>query len=313
MRRVLLTAALLLAGVAMSAAVSVTAAAADTVVVRDEGARAIAALDGTVVWISDSGVGHSTLWQRSPSGAISRVKGTPEVYAYLSIDLGHDERGKLVLTYLRCSFAGFAQCKSLRDDLHGHRASVGGLAVKSCVPKTGAAMWGRNAVYGLQCDGTPEEIKRSGVYIKTKGHAPRRVKIAREIKAGNVQHIHSVDIRGTRIAVELDSKPRAFSQALDGSRLRAFVASPDGSGILNGLSLDRGAQWVLSRSGDAYSDSPSRYFVVSYVDGCRRMEELPPPGLYAPEDIAVDASRLYFAVPYVGIVRHTFAPAPPNC
>ena len=234
----------------MSAAVSVTAAAADTVVVRDEGARAIAALDGTVVWISNSGVGHSTLRQRSPSGAISRVKGTPEVYAYQSIDLGHDERGKLVLTYLRCSFAGFAQCKSLRDDLHGHRASVGGLAVKSCVPKTGAAMWGRNAVYGLQCDGTPEEIKRSGVYIKTKGHAPRRVKIAREIKAGNVQHIHSVDIRGTRIAVELDSKPRAFSQALDGSRLRAFVASPDGSGILSlnpPRIVDESLSWARSR------------------------------------------------------------------
>src|SRR3954451_7302039 len=72
----------------------------------------VAALDGTVVWVAGD-AGSQTLMQRS-GGVTAPVAGAPAAQGYRSIDLGHDTRGGLVLTYRRCS--SFSRCVARRDD-----------------------------------------------------------------------------------------------------------------------------------------------------------------------------------------------------
>src|SRR3954465_11114037 len=124
----------------------------------------IAALDGTVVWVSGE-PGSQMLMQRA-DGVTAPVAGAPAAQGYRSVDLGHDAHGGLVLTYRRCST--FSRCVARRDDLHGHRASFRGLVSRGCVLSSGVAGGGNGVAYGLEC----RDARRTGLYVSGR-HLPR--------------------------------------------------------------------------------------------------------------------------------------------
>src|SRR3954465_13893892 len=107
-------------------------------------AQPLPALDGTVVWVSGE-FGSQILMQHTAAGGTVRVAGAPAARSYPSIDLGHDTRGELVLTYRRC--ATLTSCVVRRDDLGGRRASVGGIARRGCTVTTAPAIWRASVAY----------------------------------------------------------------------------------------------------------------------------------------------------------------------
>jgi hypothetical protein len=312
MHRSLLTSLLALAALAVPA----SASAADTLVAPDTAARHVAALDGTVVWVT-GGFGHQRLMQRTPDGTIAPVKGAPEARSY-AIDLGHDSDGELLLTYKRCDTA--SSCKVLWNDLDGRRATFRTLALPGCTPTGAPSQWRTNMAYGLFCTRNGKaDNARTGLYVKAKGKAPRQLPRPRDAVRFGARSIESVDLRASRVAaIAADVYEYAFSQSLAGRDMwSAFVAASEGDGSADarGVVLGTGAvQWTLTDA--EHLDDPKQAIVHRLDHTCLRTEvrQTPAAGDFAATGLAVDGATLYLIVPGAGIVTHEFTPgATPSC
>jgi len=300
----------------LALAVPATASAADTLVAPDTAAKQVAALDGTLVWVTGT-FGHQRLMQRTPDGTISAVKGAPEARSY-AIDLGHDSDGKLLLTYKRCDTA--SSCKVLWNDLDGRRATYRNLTLSGCTLSTAPSQWRTNVAYGLFCTRSGKaDNARTGLYVKAKGKAPRQLPRPKDAIRFGARSITAVDIRASRVAaLASDVYEYAFSQSLAARDMwSAFVAASEGDGSADarGVQLGTGgAQWSLTNS--EHLDDPKQTIIHRVVGTCLRYEtiETPSTGDYAGTALAVDGSTLYMIVPGAGIVTHEFAPRPlPTC
>jgi hypothetical protein len=298
------------------------ASAADTVVVPGADARQMTALDGTVVWIAGKFPNH-TLMQRSPDGTVAPVVGAPRA-TYLSIDLGHDGAGKIVLTYLRCS--GTKSCKAYSDDLAGHRVTYKRLAPRRCTLTAAPARWGSRVAYGLGCSkltGKPNvhDPKRSGLFVRKGAGAPKRLRLPKPAARFAIDNVQWVDLRGTTVgAVVADVYSYAFSQTVDGTHLRsAFVAASEGESdeSVRGLSLGAGAAlWTLVDA--VHTGDPNQARISSLAaSGCSDAEILANPSQAAEgfraEAMAVDGDTIYLYAPGAGIVIHDFSPSSSGC
>jgi hypothetical protein len=312
MHRCLLTSLLAAAALAIPA----TAFGADTLLVRDIAAKQVVALDGTLVWVSGD-FGHQRLMQRTPDGTIAAVKGAPEARSY-AIDLGRDSDGDLLLTYRRCDTA--RSCKVLWNDLDGRRATFRNLTLPRCTLSTVPSQWRKNVAYGLSCarNGTVD-YARSGLYVKAKGKAPRRLPLPKDAVKFGARSIDAVDLRASRVAaIAADIYAYAFSQSLTGRgiwSMRAATSEGDSSSDARGVALGTGGtQWTLTNA--EHLDDPKRTIIYRLVGTCLRYEiiQTPATGDYAATGFAVDASTLYLIVPGAGITTHQFTPQPrPSC
>jgi hypothetical protein len=312
MRRLLLTSLLAAATLALPA----TASAADTVVAPDPAAQQLAALDGTVVWVTGA-FGHQKLMQRTPDAVVAPVKGTREARWYRSIDLGHDSDGALRLTYLRCDSG--SSCQALWNDLDGRRATFRKLALPSCAVSTAPSWWRTRIAYGLDCSGSAANRRRTGLYVKTGSRAPRRLSLPKDAVKFGVNRIESVDLRGTRVAaVAADIYEYAFSESVTGTGMSSFLAAAsEGESDENahGLALGSGGTlWALTDA--EHGGDPKEALIFRFAGDCLRRERLTtlPDGDFAATDLAVDGTTLYLIAPGTGVVTHEFAPkATPSC
>lgn len=313
-RKALLTGAVF----ATALAAPTMAAAADALVAPDPAAEQITALDGTIVWVSGK-FGNQTLMQRTSAG-ITRVKGVPKANDYRSIDLGHDAKNRLVLTYMRCSKSA---CKAITDNLKGERATFKHLTLKRCELTTAPARWGVRTAYGQLCRKTNRQIDetRSGLYVKSASGTIKHLRRPRDAKKFHINQITSVDIRGLNVAAVIgDVYEYAFLQRTNGKSFRSiFAAASEGDSdqSVRGLAVGSGgAMFVLKTS--AFPGDPNEAVVFEIRGHCYRSEKLAnPPGPeqengYLATDLAVDGSKLYLLVPGVGIVTHQFV-APGVC
>ena len=313
MHRSVLTCLLAAAALAVPAC---AASAADTVVAADTAAEQVAALDGTVVWVTGP-FGHQRLMQRTPDGVISPVEGAPEARSY-AIDLGHDSDGELLLTYKRCDSA--SSCKVLWNDLDGRRATFRNLALPGCALSSAPSQWRTNVAYGLFCtrNGRADNA-RTGLYVKARGKAPRQLHRPKDAIRFGARSIEAVDVRAARVAaLAAGVYEYAFSQSLTGRDMwSAFVAASEGDGDADarGVALGTGgAQWTLTDA--EHLDDPKEAIIYRLVGSCLRSEviQTPPTGDHAATGLAVDGSTLYLIVPGAGIVTHEFVPGPtPGC
>ena len=302
-------------------AVAAAPAAHAATIAPDPTASDVAALDGTVVWVSGA-AGAQTLMQRDAAG-IRPVQGAPPARFYRSIDLGHDRAGRLVLTYVRCPATG--ACAVRRDDLRGHRASFTGLALTRCSVTGAPAVWRTNAAYGLLCrkrDGRTFDAARSGLYVKADGRSPRRLPLPRAAVRDGATSVTRVDLRGTRVAaVAADIYAYAFMETTAGTSMwSARVATSEGDGDERAAAMALGTTatlWTLTDSSHAGDPNAAR---ISRLQGsCLTFQTLTNPAGpgeadgYPATALAADAQRLYLAVPGTGIVTHEFAPVRPNC
>lgn len=313
MHRCLLTCLLAAASLAAPA----PAFAADKLVAADSTAQQVTALDGTLVWVTGN-FGRQKLMQRTPDGTISAVKGAPASRSYPSIDLGRDSDGNLLLTYKRCDTA--SSCKVLWNDLDGRRATFRNLALPGCTLSTVPSQWRTNVAYGLFCTRNRKtDNARSGLYVKTKGKAPRHLPRPKDAIRFGARSIDDVDLRASRVAaLASDVYEYAFSQSLTGRDMWTLLAAAsegDSSADARGVALGTGgAQWTLTDA--EHLDDPKESIIFRLVGKCLRTENIQTPsrGDYAATDLAVDGSTLYLIVPAAGIVTHKFTPAAmPNC
>jgi hypothetical protein len=307
-----------LLALAAAAAAPAGASAADTVVVPGADASQMTALDGTVVWVSGAFPNH-VLMQRSPDGTITPVAGAPTA-TYLSIDLGHDGAGRLVLTYIRC--AGTKHCKAYSDDLAGHRVTFKRLAPARCALTTAPARWGSRVAYGLDCSkltGRPNvhDRRRSGLFVRRGVGAPKHLRLPKDAVKFGIDRVRWADLRGTKVgAVVADVYSYAFSQTIDGTHLRsAFVAASEGESDENvrGLSLGTGgALWTLVDAVHTGDPNQARISRLG-ASGCADVETLanatPAAEGYRAEAMAVDGDTVYLFAPGTGIVIHEFSPS----
>jgi hypothetical protein len=303
MPRFLLTSLLAAAALAVPA----TASAADTLIAPDPAAQQIAALDGTVVWVSGK-FGNQTLMQRASDGTVSAVKGAPTSRNYRSIDLGRSRSNTLVLTYLRCDSG--QSCKPISDDLAGHRATFSKLTRPGCTVNAGPSQWRRNIAYGLFCTGSAANRKRSGLYWKADGSAPRRLPLPKDAVKFAITNIASVDLRGTRVAaVAADIYEYSFSETLAGKDLRSFFAAAsegDSDEHARGLAIESSSTW-WTLTNASHSGDPNETIIVRQFGLCQQREVLAsaPDAEFLATDLAVDGATLYLLVPNTGIVTHT--------
>jgi hypothetical protein len=294
-------------------ALPATASAADTLVVPDPAAQQITALDGTVVWVSGT-FGHQKLMQRSADGTISAVQGAPESRNYRTVDLGRSRQDRLVLTYLRCDTS--ASCKPISDNLAGRRVTFSKLTRPGCTVNAGPSQWRRNLAYGLFCTGSAANRKRSGLYWKADGEAPRRLPLPKDAVKFNIRSVESVDMRGTQVAaVVADVYEYSFSQALPGKGLRSFFAAGsegDSDESARGLAIQSSAtHWTLTDA--THSGDPNETLIFRQSGACLQRERLvsaPNAESFLATDVAVDGATLYLLVPETGIVTHTFTADP---
>src|SRR3954469_6528667 len=201
--------ALLVAAVAALAAAPAAASAADTTIAADPAAQQVAALDGTVVWVSGKFGKQSLMTVDAPGATPHQVPGVPQARSYPSIDLGRDVAGDLVLTYLQCSSPG--KCVALRDDLGGHHAGIKGLRPSGCTWSAAPAIWRARMAYGLDC----KSSKRTGLYVKKVGSSARKLPLPKDAVKFGSRHIGYVDLRGTRVgAAAVDIYEYAFSETV---------------------------------------------------------------------------------------------------
>jgi hypothetical protein len=294
-------------------------AAADTVVVSGADARQLTALDGTVVWVAGS-FPSQTLMQRGPDGTVAPVKGAPAA-RYPAIDLGHDGRGELVLTYTRCS--GTGTCTAISDDLAGHRVSFKHLAPKRCTLSATPSRWGSRVAYGLSCDklaGRPgvHDAKRSGLFVRTSSGAPTRLRLPKDATKFRIDRVSRVDLRGTTVGAALsDVYSYAFAQTVHATHLRtSFAAASEGESDEQIVGQSLGAGGVLWTLVDAIHTGDPNVAIVSRLRSgdCADAESLPSPPAppeperYRAEALAADGATLYLSVPGTGIVTHDFSP-----
>src|SRR4051812_8997044 len=308
--------AVLIASAAALAAAPAAASAADTVVAADPAAQQVAALDGTVVWVSGS-FGHQSLMTVDAPGATPHaVPGVPQARSYPSLDLGRDVAGDLVLTYLQCSSPG--HCVALRDDLGGHHAGIHGLRPAGCTWSAAPAIWRARMAYGLDCRASG----RAGLYVKKVGSSARRLPLPKDAVRFGSRHLGYVDLRGTRVAaVAADVYEYAFSESVGGSGMVSILAAAsegDSDEHVRGLSLGAGnALWALV---DAEHVGDPNQAIVHRVTGTDddAYESLANPAGpdeesgYRATGMAVDGDDLFLVAPGTGIVRHAFTPDQPS-
>jgi hypothetical protein len=301
---------------ALALAVPATASAADTLVAPDTAAKQVAALDGTLVWVT-GGFGHQRLMRRAPDGTISAVSGAPEARSY-AIDLGHDSDGKLLLTYQRCDTA--STCKVLWNDLDGRRATYRNLTLTGCTLSTAPSQWRTNVAYGLFCTRNGKaDNARTGLYVKAKGKAPRQLHRPKDAIKFGARAIEAVDLRGSRVAaLAADIYEYAFSQTVSGKDVRSiFAAASEGDSDADSRGVALGSGGTLWTLTDAeHLDDPKESIIFRLEGTCERRENIKTPstGDYAATALAVDGSTLYLVVPTIGIVAHVFTPDPtPTC
>jgi hypothetical protein len=302
---------------ALAVLVAPAIAQADTTVAADPAAQDVDALDGSVVWVSGR-FGSQRLMQKTDAG-VAPVAGAPVAAAYRSIDLGRDGRGGLVLTYLRCRTA--SSCVARQDDLRGGRRSLRGLTRPGCSLSTAPALWRTRAAYGLACRrGRTFDPRRTGLYVKTAGGAPRRLPLpAAAVRAG-ADELTAVELRGTRVgAVAADIYEYAFSQTVTGGDRRSFLAAAsegDSDAHARGVSLGTGgALWTLVDA--EHVGDPNQAVIFRQAGSCLEYETLE--NAAGPDQetgfrataLAVDGDELYLVVPGTGIVTHAFAPVRP--
>ncbi|HEX4362936.1 MAG TPA: hypothetical protein VHZ75_00175 [Solirubrobacteraceae bacterium] len=293
------------------------APAADVLVAPDPLAQQIAALDGTVVWVSGR-FGHQTLMQRTPDGTIAAVKGAPLSRSYSSIDLGHNSDGRLLLTYLRCD-AG-AACKALWNDLDGRRATFRKLTPPGCTVSTAPAQWRTRVAYGLSCTGSVTSRKRTGLYIKNGSRPPVRLPRPHDAVKYGVMNVQSVDLRATRVAaVAADIYTYAFSETTAGKGMSSFLAAAsegDSDERSPGLALgSRNDMWSLTDASHAGDPNEATIFRTEPT-GCESRERLVSAAEsddFLATDLAVDGRTVYLLVPGEGVVTHAFAPSEGVC
>ena len=182
------------------------------------------------------------------------------------------------------------------------------------------SQWRTNVAYGLSCtrNGTAD-YARSGLYVKAKGKAPRRLPLPKDAIKFGARSIEDVDLRASRVAaLAADIYEYAFSQSLTGRgmwSIRAAASEGDSSSDARGVALGTGgAQWTLTNA--EHLDDPKESIIFRLVGKCLRRENIQTPasGDYAATDLAVDGSTLYLIVPGTGIVTHQFKPGPtPSC
>ena len=298
------------------AAAAPRAAHAATPVVADPAAQDVAAIDGTVVWVSGA-TGGQTLMQHDAAGD-RPVAGAPRAFAYRSIDLGRDRAGAPVLSYVRCAAA--SSCAIRRDDLHGHRASFRGLEPARCSLTTAPAVWRTTVAYALLCRKAGSrtfDAARSGVYVKADGRAARRLPLPRAAVQAGADSITHVDLRGTRVAaVAADIYAYAFSQTTGGTAMQsARVATSEGDGDerVAGMALaTTSTLWTLTAS--SHAGDPNAARVTRLAGGCATWETMTNPSGpdeaegYPATALAADGATVYLVVPGTGIVTHAFAP-----
>jgi hypothetical protein len=289
---------------------------AATAVVADPAAQDVAALDGTVVWVSGA-TGAQTLMQHDAAGD-RPVAGAPRAYAYRSIDLGRDRAGALVLSYVRCATP--SACAVRRDDLRGHRASFRGLEPRRCSLTTAPAVWRTAVAYGRLCRKAGSrtfDAARSGLYVKAAGHSARRLPLPRAATQAGATSITHVDLRGTRVAaVAADVYAFAFSETTRGramQSMRAATSEGDGDERVAGLALGTTATlWTLTDS--SHAGDPNSARIARLAGGCRTWETMTNPSGPAEADgypataLSADRATVYLVVPGTGIVTHDFAP-----
>jgi hypothetical protein len=300
----------------LAAASMPRAAHADTTVVADPAAQDVAALDGTLVWVTGQ-PGAQTLMQHDASGD-RPVAGAPLAYAYRSIDLGRDRSNRLALSYVRCSTA--SACVLRRDDLHGRRASFRGLQPTGCSLTTAPALWRSRTAYGLVCrrPGTRTfDARRSGLYVKVAGHTARRLPLPRAATQTGATSITHVDLRGTRVAaVAADIYAYAFSQSTHGTAMqsmRAATSEGDGDERVTGMALGTTATlWTLTAS--SHAGDPNAARVARLLSGCQTWQTMTNPSGpgeaegYPATALTADGATLYLVVPGTGVVTHDFVP-----
>jgi len=294
-------------------AVPGVASAADTVIVADPAADQVAALDGVVVWTSDTSGGQQVLMHRTPAGLVARVEGAPRAARYSSIDLGHDSKSRLVLTYQRCSKTS---CTAFRDNLGGRRTSYKHLKLRRCSLTTAPAVWRTRLAYGLLCRKPNKQVdsKRSGLYVKSASSSPKRLRLPEDAVKFGITDITAVDLRATRVAaIAADVYEYAFSQTVRNSGLRSLrVASSEGDSNEHATGVSLGTNNVMWTLVDAeHSGDPNEAVIFRITRHCYERERLINPagpneqdGFLA-TDLAVDRTTLYLVVPGTGIVEHT--------
>ncbi|MCW3064375.1 MAG: repeat-containing protein [Solirubrobacterales bacterium] len=302
----------LVAACAVAALAAPCASAADTTVAPDAKASGtMTALDGTIVWVSGK-FGAETLMQRTAAGT-ARVPGAPTAKDYPSIDLGHDSHGALVLTYLRCRGS---KCTALRDDLHGHRASIRGLTPPHCSLSTAPALWGTRIAYGLDCHDRP-----LGLWVK-RGSAPAdRLPRPHDAVRFGSRAITAVDLRGTWVgAVAADVYEYAFSERVSGAHQEYFLAAAsegDSDEHVAGLAVGPGGVlWTLVDA--EHVGDPNQAVISRLVPRkCIESEVVANPAGpneqdgYRATGLAVDGATLFLTAPGIGIVSHPFTAARP--
>ncbi|CAB4875235.1 unannotated protein [freshwater metagenome] len=289
------------------------AAAAEPLAFADPAATEIAALDGSIAWASGPRTGPQRLMIHTASGT-RRVPGAPLAVGYRSLDLGRDDHGGLVLSYQRCRT--LSACAARRDDLHGHRSSFRGLAPAGCTLTTAPAIWRYRVAYGLFCaQAGREDQRRSGLYVKAVGTAPRRIARPSEVARYGISSVTSVDLRATTVAaIYSDIYSYAAISGIWGGGMRAFLAGAsegESDAHVPGLALGSGGVlWALTDA--EHAGDPLEAIIFRLIGGCRSHEVMQTPeasGTYAATDIAVDGTRLYELVPGVGIRLHAFTPS----
>jgi len=296
--------------VAALAVAPAAASAADTTVAADPNAQQVAALDGTVVWVSGKFGKQSLMTVDVPGATPHQVPGVPQARSYPSLDLGRDVDGDLVLTYLQCSSPG--KCVALRDDLGGHHAGIKGLRPKGCTWSAAPAIWRARMAYGLDC----KTAKRGGLFSKKAGSSARRLALPKDAVKFGSRHIGYVDLRGTRVgAAAQDIYEYAFSETVNGSGIVSILAAAsegDSDEHIRGLSIGaRSELWTLVDSEHVGDPNQAIIHRVTGTDCDARESLANAPGPdeesgYRATGMAVDGEDVYLVVPGTGIVRHDF-------
>jgi hypothetical protein len=305
--------------IALALALLAPATASAGTVVPDPAARQLTALGGTLVWVSGEGPGQK-LMQRGADGAVAPVAGSGDAAFYRSADLGRDAQNRLVLTYARCTTA--SRCTYVRDDLAGHRSAIKGLAPKRCAVSSTPAVWGSRIAYGLSCFKRSggkriSDWARTGLYVKARGKAPRRLSTPAEARRAGARSVSDVDLRGSRVAaIYEDIYEFAVVQSVGGkgrTTVRSATTEGDGEQSTAGLTIGTGEVrlWFLTRS--SYAGDPAQSVIHRVRAGCHDWQVLTAPSAmdsfdYPYADLTADAGTLYAVDPGTGLVTHAFQP-----
>ena len=160
----------------------------------------------------------------------------------------------------------------------------------------GPSQWRHNIAYGLFCTGSTANRKRTGLYVKADGAAPRRLALPKDAVKFNIRSIESVDLRGTQVAaVVADVYEYSFTQTLAGKDLRSFFAAGsegDSDESARGLAIQSSAtHWTLTDA--SHAGDPNEALIFRQTGSCLQRERLisaPDAESFLATDIAVDGA-----------------------